>query len=506
MPMLNMGFTPGLVRGDTAYSVPNKWYDANWVRFQGGNIIPLGGWRRITKEPFPSPIRKMQIWNDNLDLMQNVCGGGSGLYALTKDGYTDITPDGFVPWDAPVALDPGAWGYYTYGRRKYGGVDPTPFYSGGYFWQMENYGDWWVGVSTSDGRPLYWKPNDKTFTKARVIPNAPKSIVSLTDTPQRSLLVVQPNGVANRVAISAQENIEDWDFEKVNGTAVQIDFETAAPLLVSKRVGDNIIVASNTEIWVLDYVGQPFMYKPRRLGLTTLLNPNCLTPAGNMVVWIGEQGIWKYDGGYIQPVQCPILNDLMNDIDWNAVYQHGFMSDLNYYPEVWFFYPSTRRIRNGECDRYVIWNYVDNTWTWGALPRSAMNSSASSRNPYMAGTDNHVYKHEIDNDWTDDGRSRVGKVYIESSFASPNNGATLVDISRAFASSNIGLQSTSMTFTTVNAPDGPERVFGPYTQRADGYFDVRVNGRYFKIRFDTLKDGPWAIGPIQLDMTEGMRR
>lgn len=124
----------------------------------------------------------------------------------------------------------------------------------------------------------------------------------------------------------------------------------------------------------------------------------------------------------------------------------------------------------------------------------------------MAGTDNHVYKHEIDNDWTDDGRSRVGKVFIETSFASPNNGASLVDISRAFASSNIGLQSTSMTFTTVNAPDGPERVFGPYTQRPDGYFDVRVNGRYFKMRFDTLKDGPWAIGPIQLDMTEGMRR
>lgn len=506
MAMVDMKFPPGLVRADTQYSTPGKWYDCNWVRFQGGNIVPLGGWRRITKDPFKSPVRRMQVWNDNIDILQNVCGTADGLYSLTKDGIIDITPAGFVPWDKKLTLADGSFGSKAYGGGIYGGKEPTPFYAAGYFWQMSTYGDWWVGVSTADGRPLYWKPNDNTFKTAKVIPNAPKSIVSMCVTAQRSLCVVQPEGVQNRIAVSSQENIEDWDFTKVNGTAVQIDFATTAPLIVAKRVGENILVASNTEIWILDYVGQPFMYRQRRLGLTTLLNPNCITPAGNLVVWIGEQGLWKYDGGYIQPVDCPMLNDVMNDIDWDNVYEKGFMSDLNYYPEVWFFYPSVAKTYSGECDRYLVWNYVDNTWTWGSLPRSAMNASAASRNPFMAGVDCHVYKHEIDNDWTDDGRSRVGNVWIESAYAAVSSGDRLVDISRAFASSNIGRQSTAMTFTTTNAPDGPSRTFGPYPQRLDGYFDVRVSGRYFKVRFDAVSDGAWAIGPIQFDMTQGMKR
>lgn len=504
MPMVNMNFPAGLFRGDTQYSTPGKWFDGNQIRFESGNIVPLGGWKRITKEPFTSPVRNMLVWNDNLDILQNVCGTGEGLYSLTKDGYVDITPDGFVPW-VNLAMDPGAFGYFTYGRRKYGGVDPVPFYAGGYFWQMENYGDWWIGCSTSDGRAFYWVPNDNKFPKARVIPNSPHGIVSICDTPQRSVLVVQPGGEYNKIAVSAQENIEDWDFSKVNGTAALIELETAAPLIVAKRVGDNLIVASNTEIWQLDYVGQPFMYKPRRLGLTTLLNPNCLTPAGNMIVWIGEQGLWKFDGGYIQAIQCPFLHDLMTDIDWGAVYQRAFMSDLNYYPEVWFLYPS-HRSKNGENDRYVIWNYVDNTWAWGSLGRACMNASDSFRNPLMAGTDCHVYKHEVDGDWTADGRSRLGDIWVESAFTSVNGGGKLVDISRALISSSTGPQSTEITFTSTNAPDGPERKFGPYTQRADGYFDTRVNGRYFKMRLSPTKEGAWSVGPIQLDMTEGMSR
>jgi hypothetical protein len=505
MTMVDAKIPPGLMRGDTQYSMAGRWYDCNWVRFQGGSIVPLGGWRRITPEPFKSPVRRMQVWNDNLDILQNVCGTADGLFSLTKDGIVDITPAGFVPWN-PAAYAAGQYGALDYGKGIYGGKEPTPFYATGYYWQMSTYGDWWVGVSTSDGRPLYWKPNDNTFATAKVIPGAPKSVVSMTTTAQRSLCVVQPEGVQNRVAISAQENIEDWDFAKPNGTAVEIDFATTAPLIVAKRAGENIIVASNTEIFVLDYVGQPFMYRQRRLGLTTLLSPNAITTAGNMVVWIGEQGLWKYDGGYIQPVECPILNDLMNDIDWDNVYDRGFMSELNYYPEVWFFYPSVAKTLSGECDRYVIWNYVDNTWVWGSLARSAMNASAASRNPFMAGVDCHVYKHEIDNDWTDDGKSRLGNVWIETAYSNVASGERLVDISRAFASSGVGRQSTTITFTTTNAPDGDQRRFGPYAQRADGYYDVRVNGRYFKMRVDAVADGPWAVGPIQLDITQGMRR
>lgn len=502
--MTTLQFPPGLFRGDTQYSTPGKWYDCNWMRFQGGSITPLGGWRRVTKDPLTSPARRIQMWNDYQDITQTIAGTADGLFQVTKDGVVDITPDGFAPW-APPQMESGAFGFSTYGQRLYGGAEPTPFFPTGYYWQMRNYGEWWVGVSTSDGNPCYWKPNNPDFAKAKIIPNAPKAIVSLTDTPQRSLLVVQPNGVANKIAVSAQENIEDWDYEKVNGTAVEIEFPTTAPLIAAHRIGDNIIVASNTEIWQLDYVGQPFMYKPRRLGLTTLINPNSITPAGNMVVWIGEQGIWQFDGGYIQPVQCPIINDVMNDINWDKIYANGFVGDLNYYPEVWFWYPSIRSV-NGECDRYVIWNYVDNTWVWGSLGRSAMSSSAATKNPFMAGTDGNIFKHEIDNDWTDDGRTRIGKVWVESGYISAGSGATTSLITQAMASTEIGPSSIQLEFTSTYAPNGRQYRFGPYTQRPDGYFDTRVSGRDIKVRMFASADGPWSVGPLRLTVQPGGAR
>jgi hypothetical protein len=207
-----------------------------------------------------------------------------------------------------------------------------------------------------------------------------------------------------------------------------------------------------------------------------------------------------YAGGFVQPLMCPFLDDILNGQDdskrmdptWGPFRVHG--SANGRFPEVWWFYPS---VGNTECNRYVWWNYVENTWGWGALPRSAMHPADAYQHPYMGGTDGHVFEHEYG--WLANGASRVGQVWVESGSLSFANGAISMELQQLRIASGSGYANVSVSVIGSYAPEGQQYTEGPFYGRDDGYTDARADYLYMRFHFASAADGPWAVGKILLD-------
>ena len=78
-----------------------------------------------------------------------------------------------------------------------------------------------------------------------------------------------------------------------------------------------------------------------------------------------------------------------------------------------------------------------------------------------------------------------------------NGDGTIAVRQMLLGNSGVGTQVTAYGRMT---PDGAERTFGPYSARADGYLDTRIESREVRLRFSPTADGEWGIGKFRMDV------
>jgi hypothetical protein len=132
-----------------------------------------------------------------------------------------------------------------------------------------------------------------------------------------------------------------------------------------------------------------------------------------------------------------------------------------------------------------------------------MVGSGPLRLPLAGTADGTIYEHE--NGWTDAGIPILGNRWLETG-ALGIGGNNVVDIKQALLATDNRPQSVKLQFFGQYAPDSPERVFGPYTPRLDGYTDTRVNAREARVRYVGNVDNIFEIGLLRLDVSGGGSR
>jgi hypothetical protein len=174
---------------------------------------------------------------------------------------------------------------------------------------------------------------------------------------------------------------------------------------------------------------------------------------------------------------------------------------LTFYGEVWFFYPSAN---SQECNRYVIWNYVENHWTPGKLTRSAGIDRGAFLYPMMGFVATpDVYDHER-------GSTRAGEdaPYLESGPAEVGEGDQFASLSRLIPdeATLAGQQLGSLRATLFSSlyPTGAETTHGPYTLANPT--GVRITARQVRIRLEELVAGDWRFGTLRVDAQPAERR
>lgn len=321
-------------------------------------------------------------------------------------------------------------------------------------------------------------------------------------TPERHVVLLQAGGESRRVAWSSREDHTDWNFSSTTNTAGYIDLTSETPLQAAVSVREGTLIWSANRLFLMRYVGLPFIYGTDELGSTGLYSPNAYAQFDGKCAWMDNSGFMVYQGGNIQALECPLNDYIFSDIDtlYGPRVSHACVNGV--FNEIWFFYPSSG---NSECNRYVIWNWVENWWSMGSLARTAAFPAGVQGRPIMSGTDNHIYQHE--NGFTTyQGLSVANNIFISSGTINIPGDENVVNITQVVPSNGNNYALTNYTLLTRMTPSGSERTFGPYNSRSDGYVDTRASGRDVRIKIAARDAGDWSIGRLRMKVSTGGRR
>jgi len=503
MTLIPIQFPAGLERNNTPYDTPGAWWDTNLVRWQSGSIMPVLGNQRLTSSALNGAVRKIFVYRDNNNGRNVLVGTDNKLYSDQGSSYADITPASFVPLSS-IGTG-GGYGTFNYGKYTYGTARaaPSPIFSPMAYWTFGNWGQDVILTANTDGRLFYYTTSTSS-TAPTVISTAPTGNNSVLVTDERHVMCIGQGGgggSTRRVAWSSREDYTDWNFASTTNTAGYLDLTTKTPLLRGFKVKEGVLIFSLTDIYLASYVGTPYIYGFQRLSDTEMFHPDGVATFNGKAVWLTRLGFQIYSGGFVQPLDCPILNDIMGELDPSYGPTRIHAAHNGVFPEAWFFYATNG---NTEANRYVIWNYQENWWAWGYMNRSAMAPADTFKYPYMGASDGNMYQHEIG--YTDSGVSRVGQVYAETGALGLGNGDKTVEVRQVIPGTGTGYSNLQVSFYSHMTPEGPERTFGPYSPRSNGYTDVRVSGREARIRFTASQDADFGIGKVRMDVSEGSGR
>jgi hypothetical protein len=265
-------------------------------------------------------------------------------------------------------------------------------------------------------------------------------------------------------------------------------------------VGLGALIWTDVDLWAMTYQGLPFVFGLNQIAVNCeALSKKAPAVIGNSVVWPSQRGFYRYTGGGVAPMACPVWDLLYTRLDPNQL--DLVCSAVNtLFNEVAWYFP----VRTGEIF-YVKWNYLENTWDIGDLTRTAWVDHSPYDNPVGADENGVLYVHETSADA--DG-APMG-AFAQSGYYDLQDGNDLVYVNTIIpdflASAGSALQ---MTILAVDYPGDTPRHYGPYTiNPTTRRINVSLRGRQIAFRIGSEDLGSsWRMGAVRYSAAAAGRR
>ena len=402
-------------------------------------------------------------------------------------------------------------------------------------WTHDNYGEDLL-INVRDGGVYYWDKSAYAATYARAIAlSAVSGADDAVPTIAKNVLVSDRDrhviafgcdpeddiGTQDPLLIrfSHQETVNTWESTSTN-TAGSLRIGSGSEIITAIETRQQIIVFTDVSLHSMQFLGPPFTYGIDLISENiTVISPLSAKAVDDFVFWMGVEDFYVYDGR-VQKLPCAVKSYIFNDI--NLFQKEKIFAALNSsFNEIWWFYPSEDSDTN---DRYVIYNHVEQAWSYGTMARSAWLDRGITNNPMAAGLDNYLYTHEYG---LDDGSTSPASAitsYVESSQLDIGEGDKFVFIRRlvpdvTFDGSTASSPSAAFTVKTRDFPGGAylESNASTVTQSAaattttvEQFTDqvhIRLRGRSFALKVgSTDTEVQWRLGSPRVDIREDGRR
>ena len=508
-----------LVVNDIAHGAePN-----DFVTFSGA--VSLGG--NVTAVVLNKEYQIGTVLNDNsytitLAVAANASDVGTGG-AATVGAYQINT-------GLTTALYGTGWGTGPWSRGTWGsGYATANATSQLRIWSQDNFGEDLV-FCARDGGIYYWDATLGIGTRAVALSalpgsNAAPTIAKVVIVSERDRHIIafgcDPEatpGVQDPLVIrfSDQENAAEWAATPTT-TAGELRLGTGSEIVAAVQTKQQVLVFTDLSAHALQYIGDPFTFGVQEVSSSiSIMGPNAAVAVGDSVYWMGRGEFYVYDGAVTQ-LPCDVREYVFNDL--NALQGlKVFAGHSGAFSEVWWFYPS---LSGTENDRYVIYNYEQRVWYYGAMPRTAWSDSGVRGYPTAISTDGYVYYHESGlNDGSQNPPAAL-PAYIESSAVDLGDGdqfmfATRVIPDITFRNSTASPPTATLTLKARNFPGGA--YFGtdsdpiiktsslPVEQFTNQLF-TRIRGRSISLRLESNQVGTaWRLGDPRIDLrTDGRK-
>ena len=311
------------------------------------------------------------------------------------------------------------------------------------------------------------------------------------------------------VAFGDQESLLEFEPKETN-TAGSLRLSEGSLIVGSVKARQETLIWTDTALYSMQFIGPPFTFGINLINNTTgLISPNGAVTSPNGVYWMGYDNFYVYNGN-VQKVPCSVLSYVFDDINSSQVFKI-FAFTNNAHDEVGWFYPSAN---SEEIDRYVVYDYNDNVWTYGQLSRTAWLDEGTVDYP-RATSNNYLYEHEFG--YNDDGNPMTN-VFIESSDFDIGDGEQFAFINRVIPDvkflNNSDGGKVNVVLKTRNFPGdtlttNSTSAVSSTTQQAH----VRGRARQVVLRLESDDDDSnanndtgWRLGATRIDTRSDGRR
>ncbi len=178
---------------------------------------------------------------------------------------------------------------------------------------------------------------------------------------------------------SDADNPYEWVPEVTNQSGEQ-RIANGSKIVAATTARQEIIVWTDTAVYSMQYLGPPFVF-----GFTLLdqdisvASQNAVINVNNAVYWMGTDKFFVYDGR-VNTLPCTIRQHVFSTLNKDQIAQ-VMCGNNEPFSEVWWFYPGTDSTVN---DRFVIYNYLENVWSYGNLNRSAFSPQTIREYPMLS--------------------------------------------------------------------------------------------------------------------------
>jgi hypothetical protein len=323
---------------------------------------------------------------------------------------------------------------------------------------------------------------------------------------------------------SDQESVVDWTPTATN-QAGSVRLSHGTEIITAIQTRQEVIVWTDSTVYSLQYLGPPFVWGVQLLGDNiSILGQNAVAQASGVVYWMGTDKFYSYDGR-INTLNCDLRKYVYQDINLSQN-QQVFGSTNEGFNEVWWFYCSAN---STEIDRYVIYNYLENTWYYGTMNRTAWLDSGLRNYPIAASpltaTTGNIVNHEFGNDDNVTGTPAAIDAYISSAefdIGDGNNFAfvwrMLPDLTFSGSDASPTPQLTMTLYPMQNSGSGTgtavaanvDKLTGAQyviTEGFTGQVYTRVRGRQMILKVGSNQLGTsWQLGATRIDIRQDGRR
>jgi hypothetical protein len=451
--------------------------------------------------------------------------GSPGGGTVTAAYQINVGPEFQIP---TTGWGSGTWGVGTWGT---GGTSQAPLR----LWNQSNFGEDLV-FAPRDGAIYYWDATAGVGARGVLL----SSLGGASDVPtiQKFIFVSDVSrfvfafgcndygsAVQNPMLIrwSDQESVVDWT-PAATGQAGSIQLSDGSELITCLQTRQEVVVWTDSAIYSLQYVGAPAVWSSQILASNiSIYGQNAKAVASGVIYWMGVDKFYKYDGR-TQTLRCDLRQYIFSDIN-QLQNQQVFASTNEGFNEVWWFYCSAG---SNVVDKYVVYNYVEDIWYYGALGRTAWLDSGLRDYPLAATYTRNLVNHEQGVDDNETGTALPIAASIGSSEFDIDDGHNFGFIWRVlpditFRGSTgaltpqcnmtlIPMRNSGSGFTTPASTNGTssaeiQRIATAPIEEFTGQVYIRVRGRQLIFKIDSNRLGTtWQLGVPRIDIKPDGRR
>jgi len=449
----------------------------------------------------------------------DVSGSPGGGAAVTAKYQLNIGPSVQIPFNG--------WGAGNWGQGEWGigGASLTSLR----LWTAYNFGEDLI-FGPRGGAIYYWDATTGLTVRGVALTSLGdtdtpviQNVIAISDA-SRFVLAFGTNDYGSSdqdpmlIRWSAQENPFVWTPLATN-QAGSLRLSHGSEIVSVVQARQEFVVFTDSSVYSLQYQGPPFVWGSQLLGDNiSIAGPNAATIASGVVYWMGVDKFYAYDGR-VQTLNCDLRRYVFSDFNPNQRTQvfAGLNEGFN---EVWWFYCSSN---SSNIDRYVVFNYLESTWYYGTMARSAWLDAGLRNYPVAATYNYNIVDHENGVDNNETGTPLPITAYISSSEFDIGDGhqngfiwRMLPDLTFGGSESTPTPQVTMTLYGLTNSGSGVTSTASRnvdkgatyvITEEFTGQIYPRIRGRQMIIKVESNQLGTqWQLGAPRIDIRPDGRR